>query len=177
MQPEQTTYTVHNSPRRSSMSSSTLASPVLNPLENAEDEQPDPLVSALSFSTAPGKSSEPLLSMHVSNSSKKQIWAGQYIDLAHLLETQLVSDDDKANEFSCLHSNTNKLSLTTAKPKAKVDSYNFWNKAFRVLTEIVALKWPDQCLPMVQYVAEISDNIGKFSFPLLLHIIMTYSFG
>ena len=62
------------------------------------------------------------------------------------------------------NSYTNKLSLTTAKPKAKVDLYNLWNKAFRVLTEIFALKWPDQCLPMVQYAAEISDNIGKFSF-------------
>ena len=59
---------------------------------------------------------------------------------------------------------TNKLSLTTAKPKAKVDSYNSWNKAFRILTEIVTLKWPDQCLPMVQYTAEISDNIRKFTF-------------
>ena len=57
-----------------------------------------------------------------------------------------------------------KLSLTTAKPKAKIDSYNSWNKAFRVLTEIVALKWLDQCLLMVQYAAEISGNIGKFTF-------------
>ena len=65
---------------------------------------------------------------------------------------------------SCYNSNTNKLSLTTVKPKAKVDSYNSWNKAFRVLMEIVALKWPDQCLPMVQYAAEISDNIGRFTF-------------
>ena len=51
-----------------------------------------------------------------------------------------------------------------AKPKAKVDSYNSWNKAFRVLTEIVALKWLDQCLPMVQNAAEFSDNISKFTF-------------
>ena len=65
---------------------------------------------------------EPIFSMHVSTSIKKKIWAGQYINLAYLLETQLVPEDDKAYEFSCLNNNTNRLSLTTAKPKAKVDS-------------------------------------------------------
>ena len=113
---------------------------------------------------APGKTHEPLLSMHVSASIKKRIWTGKYVDLAYLLENQPVPDDDKAYEFSCSDSNTNKLSLTTVKPKAKVDLYNLWKKAFRVLTEIVALKWLDQCLPMVQCAAEISDNIGKFMF-------------
>ena len=102
--------------------------------------------------------------MHVSVSIKKIIWVGQYVNLAYLLETQLVPDDDKAYKFSCSNSNTNKLSLITAKPKAKVDSYNSWNKAFRVLTEIVALKWLDQYVPMVQFTAEISYNIGKFIF-------------
>ena len=102
--------------------------------------------------------------MHVSTSLKKKIWVGQYINLAYLLETHPVPEDDKAYEFSCLNNNTNKLSLTTAKPKAKVDSYTSWNKAFRVLIEIVALKWPDQCLPMVQYATELCDNIGKFPF-------------
>ena len=66
---------------------------------------------------------EPILSMHVSVSIKKKIWVGQYIDLTYLLETQLVPEDDKAYEFSCSNNKTNKLSLTTAKPKAKVDSY------------------------------------------------------
>ena len=79
-----------------------------------------------------------------------------------MLETQPVPEDDKAYEFSCSNNNTNKLSLTTAKPKAKVDSYTSWNKAFRVLIEIVALKSPDQCLPIVKYAAELCNNIGKF---------------
>ena len=99
------------------------------------EEPEDPLVSALSFTKAPGSFQEPLLSMHISNSIKKHIWAGQYINLAYLLETQLVPDDDKPYEFSCSNSNTNKLSLTTAKSKARVDSCNSWNKAFRVLTK------------------------------------------
>ena len=153
-----------SSPHQSPSASSSSASPVSNPPDNTVEEQPDPLISALSFLTAQGKLPEPLLSMHVSASIKKRIWAGQSVNLAYLLETQLVPDDNKAYKFSCSNSNTNKLSLTTAKPKAKVDSYNSWNKAFRVLTETVSLKWPDQCLPMVQYAAEISDHIGKFTF-------------
>ena len=90
--------------------------------QNLSDSE-EVLINALDFKTAPGKVPEPLLSMHVSASLKKKIWAGQYIDLAYLLETQPVPDDDKAYEFSCSNNNTNKLSLTTAKPKAKVDSY------------------------------------------------------
>ena len=75
-----------------------------------------------------------------------------------------MQEDKKSYEFACPSNSTNKLSLTTAKPKAKVDSYNSWNKAFRVLTKLVALHDPSQCLPMVQYAAELNDNIGKFTF-------------
>ena len=85
----------------------------------------------------------------------------------------LVPDDDKAYEFSHSNSNTNKFSLTTAKPNAKVDSYNSWNKTFKVLTETVTLKWPDQCLTMVQYTAEISNNIGKLMFVPLTIITLS----
>ena len=92
------------------------------------------------------------------------MWAGEYIDLAYLLETNPVPGDEKSYEFACTSNSTNKLSLTTAKPKAKIDSYNSWNKAFKVLTEIVTLQDPSQCLPMVQYAAELNDNISKFTF-------------
>ena len=154
-----------NSTQQSPLTSPNSVSPVSNPLDIGDEEEADPLVSALSFMTAPGKTHEPLLSMHVSASIKKRIWTGQYGDLAYLLErlSQFQMMIRHMN-FLVPNSNTNKLSLTMAKPKAKVNSYNSWNKAFRVLTEIVALKWPDQCLPMVHYAAEISDNIGKFSF-------------
>ena len=50
----------------------------------------DPLVNALAVSTAPGKQAEPILFVHVSQSIKKHIWTGEYIDLAYLLETNLV---------------------------------------------------------------------------------------
>ena len=101
------------------------------------------------------------------------MWAGKYIDLAYLLETNPVPEDVKSYKFACI-SNSTKLSLTTAKPKAKIDSYNSWNKAFRVLTEIVALQDPSQCLPMVQYAAELNDNIGKFTFPVTYQYDMKF---
>ena len=101
----------------------------------------------------------------MADSIKKCTWAGQFIDLAYLLETQPVPEDSKLYKFAYSNSaNPNRLSPTASKPRGKVDSYAAWNKAFRVYIEIVALKWPDQCLPMAQYSADINDNAGKFPF-------------
>ena len=89
----------------------------------------------------------------------------QFIDLVYLLETQPVQEDFKSHELACSNSfNPNRLSLTASKPRGKTDSCAAWNKAFRVYIEIVAFKWPEQCLPMVQYSADINDNVGKFPF-------------
>ena len=122
-------------------------------------------INALSVSAVPGIKGQPYLSLYVTNSIKKCIWAGQFIDLAYLLETQPVPEDSKSYEFACSNStNPNRLSLTASKPRGKIDSYMAWNKAFRVYIEVVASKWPDQCLPMVQYSTDINDNAGKFPF-------------
>ena len=130
-----------------------------------EDAVTDPLVNALAVSAVPGIMGQPYLSLHVANYIKKHICMGQFIDLAYLLETQLVPEDSKSYKFACSNStNPNRLSLTASKPRGKVDSNAAWNKAFRVYIEIVAIKWPDQCLPMVQYSADINDNAGKFPF-------------
>ena len=83
-------------------------------------------------------------------------------------------EDQKLYEFACTSNSTSKLSLTTAKPKAKIESDNSWNKAFRVLTEIVSLHDPAQCLPVVEYAAELNDNIGKFTFPVTYQYDMKF---
>ena len=57
------------------------------------DQASDPLVNALAVSSVPGIKGQPYLSLHVSNSIKKHIWAGHFIDLAYLLETQPVPED------------------------------------------------------------------------------------
>ena len=63
-----------------------LASQDLPSEQSGQQDQSsmDPLVNALAVSTVPGKQPEPILSMHVSQSIKKCIWAGEYIDLAYL---------------------------------------------------------------------------------------------
>ena len=130
-----------------------------------QDDVSDLLVNALLVSAVPGIKGQPYLSLHVTNSIRKCIWVGQFIDLAYLLETQPVPEDSKSYEFACSNSaNPNRLSLTASKPRGKVDSHMAWNKAVRVYIEIVALKWSDQCLPMVQYSTDINDNAGKFPF-------------
>ena len=57
-----------------------------------QDDVADPLVNALSVSALPGIKDQPYLSLHVTNSIKKLIWVGQFIDLAYLLEIQLVRE-------------------------------------------------------------------------------------
>ena len=127
-----------------------------------DDAVNDPLVNALAVSAIPDIKGQPYLSLHVANLIKKHIWLGQFIDLAYLLEIQ---PNSKLYEFACSNrANPNRLSLTASKPKGKIDSYAAWNKAFRVYIELVVLKWPDQCLPMVQYSTDINDNTGKFPF-------------
>ena len=85
-------------------------------MDDSEHQNQDPLVNALAVSMVPGKQTEPILSMHVYQSIKKCIWAGEYIDLVYLLETNPVPEDEKSYEFACTSHTTNKLSLTTAKP-------------------------------------------------------------
>ena len=130
-----------------------------------DDAVNDPLINALAVSAIQGIKGQTYLSLHVANLIKKHIWVGQFIDLAYLLETQLVPEDSKSHGFACSNSaNPNRLSLTSSKPKGKIDFYAAWNKAFRVYIELVALKWPDQCLPMIQHSADINDDTGKFPF-------------
>ena len=89
-----------------------------------QDDVTDLLINALSVSAVPGIKGQPYLSLHVVNSIKKCIWVGQFIDLAYLLETQLVPEDSKSYEFACSNSaNPNRLSLTASKPRGKIDSY------------------------------------------------------
>ena len=64
--------------------------------DHKDQPLPDLLVNALAVSTVPGKQPEPILSMHVSQSIKMCIWTGEYIDLAYLLETNPVPEDEKS---------------------------------------------------------------------------------
>ena len=82
MQHGQPATEASNLSQQSPSTSTNSVSPLSNPPDNGEEDEADPLVSALSFSAAPGKTHEPLLSMHVSASIKKRIWVGQYVDLA-----------------------------------------------------------------------------------------------
>ena len=61
-----------------------------------EDAVTDPLVNTLAVSSVPGIKGQPYLSLHIANSIKKRVWVDQFIDLAYLLETQLVPEDSKS---------------------------------------------------------------------------------
>ena len=69
-----------------------------------EDVVSDSLVNALAVSAIAGIKGQPYLSLHVANSIKKCNWVGQFIDLAYLLEIQLVPEDSKSHKFACSNS-------------------------------------------------------------------------
>ena len=86
-----------------------------------DDAVNNPLINPLAVSAVPGIKEQPYFSLHVANSIKKHIWAGQSIDLAYLLETQPLPEDSKSYEFACSNSaNPNRLSLTASKPKGNM---------------------------------------------------------
>ena len=64
--------------------------------QHDQEDQPSPdlLVNALAVSIVPGKQPTPILSMHVLQSIKKCILAGEYIDLMYLLKTNPVPEDE-----------------------------------------------------------------------------------
>ena len=94
---------------------------------DSEQQSPNPLVNVLVVSTVSGKQTDPLLSLHVSQAIKKHVWAGS-ISILLIFWKPIWCRRTKI--FACTSHSTNKLSLTTAKPKVKIKSYNAWNKAF-----------------------------------------------
>ena len=124
--PQQTSHLANNFQGLSTTSPPTAAFQELLDNNSSEgspakdDAVNNPLINAWAVSAIPGTKGQPYLSLHVANSIKKCIWVGQFIDLAYLLETQLVPEDSKSYEFACSNSaNPNRLSLTASKPKAK----------------------------------------------------------
>ena len=59
---------------------------------------------------------------------------------------------------------TNSITFKVSNKYVNITSFALWNKAFRILIELTACKWPHLCLPMVQYSHFINKQSGKFPF-------------
>ena len=121
---------------------------------------PLPMMHALSARDAAGNL-QLKIANHVLVATRNKIWQYQYVDLASL-NTDIVPDEVTYGFYP--NHDENKISFKAAKLHGKITNYTSWNKAFHILTELIAVKCPNKCLDMVQYVATISDLQGKFPF-------------
>ena len=87
-----------------------------------------------------------------------------YIDLGSLLDNN-TSNPDEEEQFDFFPDHVNqRISFKLTNKHAQINSFNAWNKAFRVLIELMEAKWNNLCLPMVQYKHIINEQAGKFPF-------------
>ena len=104
-----------------------------------------------------------IISSHVPLSIKIKVWSYAYMDLGTLLES--TTNPDEEEEFDLIPDrNTNKIAIRLTTKHHNINTFSPWNKAFRVLTELLAIKWPNLCLPLVQYSHLINEQAGKFPF-------------
>ena len=117
----------------------------------------------LQVSNTPGKLSN-LISAHVPLTIKNKVWSYMYIDLGSLLDNN-TSNPDEEEQFDFFPDHVNqRISFKLTNKHAQINSFNAWNKAFRVLIELMEAKWNNLCLPMVQYKHIINEQAGKFPF-------------
>ena len=100
-----------------------------------------------------------IISSHVPLSLKNKVWSYVYVDLGTLLESTTNPDEEAFNLIPDKH----QQNWPTTKHH-NINTFSAWNKAFRVLTELLAFKWPNLCLPLVHYFHLINEQAGKFPF-------------
>ena len=109
------------------------------------------VVNAFQQTDLPGKPLNIIISTHVPQSVKNKVWVYNYIDLQE--QFNLLPDRQ-----------TNNITLRASNNHVNITSFALWNKAFRILTKLVACKWPQLCLPMLQYLHFINEQSGKIPF-------------
>ena len=110
----------------------------------------------------PGKPLDIIISTHVPQSVKNKGWAYSSVDLGALRDSY---NPDEQEQFDLLPDRqTNNITLRASNKHVSITSFALWNKAFRILIELTACKWPHLCLPMIQYSHFINEQSGKFPF-------------
>ena len=110
----------------------------------------------------PGKPVDIIISTHVPQSVKNKVWAYSYIDLGALINSY---NPDEQEQFDLLPDRqTNNITLWASNKHINITSFALWNKAFRIVIELTACRWPQLCLPMIQYPHFINEQSGKFPF-------------
>ena len=120
------------------------------------------MVQQLQSTNLPGKNYN-IISAHVPLTIKNKVWAYLYVDLGSLLESSTNPDEEEKYDLFP-DKVSNKISFRPTTKHHSITTFAAWNRAFRVLTELLAIKWPQLCLQLVQYIHLINEQVGKFPF-------------
>lgn len=110
----------------------------------------------------PGKHTDIIISTHTTLTIKNKVWAHSYVDLGALIDSQ--TSDDEERFYLVPDCATNNVTFKSNHMHVQITSFAFWTKAFRILTELMACRWPQLCLPILQYSYFINKQAGKFLF-------------
>ena len=102
------------------------------------------MVQQLQSTNLPGKNFN-IISAHVPLTIKNRVWAYSYVDLGSLLESS--TNPDEEEEYDLFQDKvSNKISFRPTTKHHSITTFAPWNRAFRVLTKLLAIKWPQLCL-------------------------------
>ena len=120
------------------------------------------VIQQLQSTNMPGKHYN-IISAHVPLTIKNKVWSYSYVDLGTLPESS--TNPDEEEEYDLFPDKvSNKISFRPTTKHHTINTFAAWNRAFRVLTELLAIKWPHLCLQLVQYAHLINEQVGKFPF-------------
>ena len=117
----------------------------------------------LQSTNMPGKKLN-IISAHIPLSIKSKVWSCTYVNLGTLLESTTNNPDEEEEYDFFPDCSSNKISFRPTTKHHTINTFSAWNKAFRVLTELLAIEWPQLCLPLIQYTHLINEQAGKFPF-------------
>ena len=101
----------------------------------------------LQYHNMPGKLLS-IISAHIPLSIKNKVWSYVYMDLGTLLESTNNPDEEEEYDLVPDHS-TNKIAFRPTTKHHNINIFSAWTKTFCVLTELLALKWTNLCLPLI----------------------------
>ena len=104
-----------------------------------------------------------IISAHVPLTIKNKVWSYSYVDLGTLLESSTSPHEEEEYDLF-LDKVSNKISFRPTTKHHTINMFAAWNRALRVLTKLLAIKWPHLCLQLVQYTHLINKQAGKFPF-------------
>ena len=94
-----------------------------------------------------------MIDAHIDEGMKKKIQALEYVDLAKLLvKNGHYSRDDEGQRLEIINKNGQSfLSPVSDRDNLSINTYNRWEQAFRIYSNIITSKFPGKATELLQY--------------------------